>query len=74
MAKIGLKCPVAAQITGYDSATGAPTYGNGFIIGKAVTAEKTIESNSNEHHSRFVRRRRKQIGRKICRTRRIRGM
>ncbi|MBS6316141.1 MAG: hypothetical protein KH444_11400 [Ruminococcus sp.] len=37
MAKIGLKCPVAAQITGYDSATGAPTYGNGFIIGKAVT-------------------------------------
>ena len=47
MAKIGLKCPVAAQITGYDSATGAPTYGNGFIIGKAVTAEKTIESNSN---------------------------
>ena len=46
MAKIGLKCPVAAQITGYDSATGAPTYGNGFIIGKAVTAEKTIESNS----------------------------
>lgn len=47
MAKIGLKCPVAAQITGYDSATGVPTYGNGFIIGKAVTAEKTIESNSN---------------------------
>lgn len=40
--KIGLKCSVAAQITGYDSATGAPTYGNGFIIGKAVTAEKTI--------------------------------
>lgn len=47
MAKIGLKCPVAAQITGYDSTTGAPTYGNGFIIGKAVLAEKTIESNSN---------------------------
>ena len=47
MAKIGLKCPVAAPITGYDSTSGIPTYGNGFIIGKAVTAEKTIESNSN---------------------------
>lgn len=44
MAKIGLKCPVAAQITGYDSATGAPTYGNGFIIGKAVTAEKQLKA------------------------------
>lgn len=47
MAKIGLKCPVASPITGYNSDTGMPIYGTGFIIGKAVTAEKTIESNSN---------------------------
>ena len=47
MAKIGLKFPVAAAINGYDTVTGEPKYGSGFIIGKAISAEKSIESNDN---------------------------
>lgn len=46
MAKIGLKCPVAAPITAENSGA-APTYGTGFIIGRAVAANKTINSNDN---------------------------
>lgn len=46
MAKIGLKFPVASPITGYTS-EGMPIYGTGFIIGKALTAEKSVESNDN---------------------------
>lgn len=46
MAKIGLKFPVASPITGYTS-EGMPIYGTGFIIGKAVSAEKSVESNDN---------------------------
>lgn len=47
MAKIGLKFPVAAPIVGYDSTTGEPKYSTGFVIGKAISAEKSIESNDN---------------------------
>ena len=47
MAKIGLKFPVAAVINGY-GADGKPTYNQGFIIGKAISAEKSIESNDNQ--------------------------
>ena len=47
MAKIGLKFPVASPITGY-SKDGMPFYGTGFIIGKAISAEKSIESNDNQ--------------------------
>lgn len=46
MAKIGLKFPVASPITGY-SKEGMPIYGTGFVIGKAVSAEKSVESNDN---------------------------
>ena len=47
MAKIGLKFPCAAIITGYDS-NGMPEHGEGgFIIGKAITAELSYESNDN---------------------------
>lgn len=46
MAKIGLKCPVAAPITAENSGA-APTYGTGFIIGRAVAANKNITSNDN---------------------------
>lgn len=47
MAKIGLKFPVAAAINGFDAVTGEPKYGAGFVIGKAISAEKSIESNDN---------------------------
>lgn len=47
MAKIGLKFPVASPITGY-SKDGMPIYGTGFIIGKAVSAEKSVECNDNQ--------------------------
>lgn len=46
MASIGMKFPVASPITGYDK-YGAPIYGKGFIIGKAISAEITAESNDN---------------------------
>ncbi len=46
MAKTGLKFPVATPIIGYTGG-GQPIYGTGFIIGKAITAEKSIESNDN---------------------------
>ena len=46
MAKIGLKYPVAAIITA-ENADAAPTYDTGFIIGKAVSANKNITSNDN---------------------------
>lgn len=45
MAKVGIKFPVAAPITSYSD--GMPVYGTGFIIGKAITVEKSIESNDN---------------------------
>ena len=46
MAKIGLKYPVAAPIQSEPVGT-APTYGSGFVIGKAVSANKNITSNDN---------------------------
>lgn len=46
MARIGLKFPVAATISGYGT-DGMPTYNTGFVIGKVVSAEKSIESNDN---------------------------
>lgn len=46
MAKIGLRYPVAAPIT-TETYGKAPTYGEGFYIGKAISAEKSIESNKN---------------------------
>lgn len=46
MAKIGLKYPVAAIITA-EPAGAEPTYGTGFVIGKAVSANKSITSNDN---------------------------
>lgn len=46
MAKIGLKYPVAAPITS-ESYGETPVYGEGFVIGKAVSAEKSIETNDN---------------------------
>lgn len=46
MAKIGLYYPVAAKITA-ETYGSAPTYGTGFVIGKAITAEKTINNNDN---------------------------
>lgn len=46
MARIGLKYPVATLIT-QETWGNAPTYGTGFVIGKAITAEKSIESNDN---------------------------
>lgn len=47
MAKIGLKYPVAAVITTDATATALPKYDKGFVIGKAVQADKNIESNNN---------------------------
>ena len=44
MAKIGLKCPVAAPITAENSGA-APTYGTGFIIGRAIAEMDTSFSN-----------------------------
>jgi len=46
MARIGLKYPVAAPITAEPSGA-MPTYGTGFVIGKAVSANKNITSNDN---------------------------
>ncbi len=46
MAKIGLYYPVAAVITN-DEYGKAPTYDKGFVIGKAITADKTINTNDN---------------------------
>ena len=46
MARIGLKYPVATLIT-QETWGNAPTYGTGFVIGKAIAAEKSIESNDN---------------------------
>lgn len=46
MAKIGLKYPVAAEITA-EPVGSAPTYDTGFVIGKAVSANKNITSNDN---------------------------
>ena len=46
MAKIGLRYPVAAVIE--SEPTGAkPVYGAGFVIGKAITANKNVESTDN---------------------------
>jgi hypothetical protein len=46
MAKIGLKYPVAAEITAEPTGE-LPTYGEGFVIGKAISANKNITSNDN---------------------------
>lgn len=46
MAKIGLKYPVAAPITA-EPENSLPTYGEGFVIGKAISANKDITSNDN---------------------------
>lgn len=46
MAKIGLKYPVAAIISAEPDGA-EPTYGTGFVIGKAVSANKSITSNDN---------------------------
>jgi phi13 family phage major tail protein len=42
MAKIGLKYPVASELT-----ADTPTYGTGFIIGKAIAANVSIDANDN---------------------------
>ena len=46
MAKIGLKYPVAAIILTEPDGS-APTYDTGFVIGKAISANKSITSNDN---------------------------
>ena len=46
MAKIGLYYPVYAKIEKEEYGV-APTYGTGDVIGKAITAEKTINFNDN---------------------------
>ena len=46
MAKIGLKYPVAAPIS-VETTGSLPTYGEGFVIGKAVAADKQVNSNDN---------------------------
>ena len=46
MARIGIKFAVASPITGY-SKDGMPIYGTGFIVGKAISAEISIECNDN---------------------------
>lgn len=46
MARIGLLFPVMAPILGENYGM-TPTYGEGFVIGKAISAEKSITSNSN---------------------------
>lgn len=46
MARKGLRFPVAAPILS-ETRGAAPTYGEGFLIGKAVSAEKQITMNSN---------------------------
>lgn len=46
MAKIGLKYPVAAVML-TETADALPTYDTGFVIGKAISCEKNIESNDN---------------------------
>lgn len=46
MAKIGLKYPVAAVIK-TEPTSGFPTYDTGFIVGKAISCEKNLESNNN---------------------------
>lgn len=43
MAKIGLKYPAAAPITGYDE-TGMPIYGSGMFIGKGVKADVSYDT------------------------------
>ena len=45
MAKIGLKYPVAAKGTYPEGA--APTYAEGFVIGKAIAADKEIKFTGN---------------------------
>lgn len=46
MARIGLRFPVAAPIVSENRGE-TPKYGDGFIVGKAVSAEKSITTNSN---------------------------
>lgn len=46
MAKIGLRYPIASPINN-ETYGKTPTYGEGFYIGKAISAEKNIESNKN---------------------------
>lgn len=46
MAFIGLRYPVAAPITA-ETDGAEPTYGTGFVVGKAITANLTITRNDN---------------------------
>lgn len=46
MAYIGLRYPVAAPITA-ETEGAEPTYGTGFVVGKAIQANLTINRNSN---------------------------
>lgn len=46
MAFIGLRYPVAAPITAQTDGA-EPTYGTGFVVGKAITANLTINRNDN---------------------------
>lgn len=47
MARIGLKYIVAAAITA-ETLGSAPTYGTGFVVGKAMKAEKSVNANDSE--------------------------
>lgn len=47
MAKIGLRYPAIAKITGYD-ATGMPVYAEGIFVGKAVKADVNFDSANAE--------------------------
>ena len=47
MAEIGMQYPVWAEITGYSN-TGAPVYGTGMVIGKAVSANLNWQKEDNE--------------------------
>lgn len=46
MAFIGLRYPVAAPVTA-ETDGAEPTYGTGFVVGKAITANLTINRNDN---------------------------
>lgn len=47
MAKIGLRYPAIAKITGYD-ASGMPVYADGIFVGKAVKADVNFDSANAE--------------------------
>lgn len=47
MAKIGLRYPAIAKITGYDE-NGMPVYGSGIFVGKGVKADISFEASNAE--------------------------